>query len=301
MSTQSQRFISVKNKKIILTLLVVPSRNFTISQRASSVIIYQRNKKGTDEPPKKLPFRKALIEGFKQFGPESKKFIQEQKEAYAFNPMLSAEHGNYEVLYRFDKKAEVDRWIVSTDKDYKGGESSANFTFTKNRTGLFHGYLCKEVPKDGVTKYAGYANISNLTPRKSFNRETHWDWSLYNCMLFRVRGDGRPYVIVLGCKFDYDVNWLNRWSCPLFTRGGPYWQIAKIPFSKFYISHHGRIQDRQEYPILSLVNSLGITVMDAAEGPFALEIDSISLMYDINLTGKHAYELYQDKNYEGQN
>ncbi|KAH9488010.1 putative complex I intermediate associated protein [Bulinus truncatus] len=229
---------------------------------------------------------------------KTKKLLKEQKENIARNPMLECDHGNYEVIFRFDKQSELDSWIVSTDSDHQGGKSKADFTFTKNRTGLFYGNISKEVPKDGKSKYAGYANITTKTPQKSFFRDTHWDWSLFNCLVFKVRGDGRPYNIVLGCDFQYDVNWLTRWSFPLYTRGGPYWQISKVPFSRFFVSHHGRVQDAQEYPCLSLVNSIGLTIMDSAEGPFSLEIESIALMYDVNISTKHAYELYEDRNFE---
>ncbi|XP_005105656.1 complex I intermediate-associated protein 30, mitochondrial [Aplysia californica] len=276
----------------------VPLRNKTYGR--STAVFHERNKKGTDSDEKKMPFRKAFKEAMYRLGPETKLFLKEQREAYATNPMLGLEHGNYEVIYRFNDPSSVSSWVATADSDNQEGKSSANFTFSKNRTGLFHGFLNKEVPKDGVTKYAGYANISAPKPYKSFGRETSYDWSLFNCMLLRIRGDGRPYLIVIGCDFYYDVNWLNRWSCPLFTRGGPYWQIVKIPFSKFYTTHSGRIQDKQEYLPLNVINSVGITTADAAEGPFYLEIDSIALMYDINLSGKHAYELYQNKYYEVQ-
>lgn len=36
--------------------------------------------------------------------------------------------------------------------------------------------------------------------------------------------------------------------------------------------------------------------MDAAEGPFALEIESIALMYDMNLSDTSIYESYYHKN-----
>ena len=57
---------------------------------------------------------------------------------------------------------------MTADRDNDGGKSTANFTFSKNRTGLFHGYLSKEVPKDGKTKYAGYANITAPKPMVRF-------------------------------------------------------------------------------------------------------------------------------------
>ncbi|GFR80827.1 complex I intermediate-associated protein 30, mitochondrial [Elysia marginata] len=266
----------------------------------STAVFYEKNKKGLERDLKRRPLKQALKMTFQNLGPELKLFYQEQKQAYTGFPLLSVDHGNYEVIYTFNDPESVKSWAVTADRDNDGGKSTANFTFSKNRTGLFHGYLCKEVPKDGVTKYAGYANITSPKPMKSFGRESQMDWSLFNCLLLRLRGDGRPYMIVIGCNFHYDINWLNRWSYPVFTRGGPYWQHVKIPLSKFFTTHHGRIQDKQEFLPLKIINSLGITAADSAEGPFSLEIDSIALMNDVNLTDKHAYEMYENKYYEVQ-
>lgn len=65
---------------------------------------------------------------------------------------------------RFNDMSTVERWNVTSDMDNQGGKSTANFTYSKNGTGIFHGYLSKEVPQDGKTKYAGYANISAPKP-----------------------------------------------------------------------------------------------------------------------------------------
>lgn len=42
-----------------------------------------------------------------------------------------------------------------------------------------------------------------------------------------------------------DVTWGDSHSYPLHTHGGPYWQYEKIPFSRFFHTVSGRIQDRQ--------------------------------------------------------
>ena len=44
----------------------------------------------------------------------------------------------------------------------------------------------------------------------------------------RVRGDGRPYQLNLSMNRRYDVAWFDIYNYALFTRGGPYWQVAKV-------------------------------------------------------------------------
>ena len=138
---------------------------------------------------------------------------------------------------------------------------------------------------------------------KSFGRESVMDWSNFNNLYLRFRGDGRPYMIIIGCQFTFDISWLLRWCFPLYTRGGPYWQEVKIPFNKFYLTHHGRIQDKQETlnNNLERVNAFGITCADEADGPYQLEIDSIAVLYDVNTDETHYYELYANPYWEVDN
>ena len=77
--------------------------------------------------------------------------------------------------------------------------------------------------------------------------------------------------------------------------------LLQIPFSKFYVTHHGRVQDHQEYLPLQRVDSFGITCADHADGPFQLEIDTIGLLYDINASKKSYFEKYANPYWELQN
>lgn len=68
--------------------------------------------------------------------------------------------------------------------------------------------------------------------QKSFKRKTSYEWSQYTHVVLKVRGDGRQYLVNLSTEGIYDLNWFNLYSYPLYTRGGPYWQITKV--IKFY-------------------------------------------------------------------
>ncbi|PIO77640.1 Complex I intermediate-associated protein 30 [Teladorsagia circumcincta] len=106
------------------------------------------------------------------------------------------------------------------------------------------------------------------------------------------RGDGRSYKIMLHAPKAMDITWGDSYSYPLHTRGGPYWQYEKIPFSKFFHTVAGRIQDKQNRVYLDEVSSLGIVLMDRIDGEFQLELDYIGVYNDQTHFEKFAYETY---------
>ncbi len=70
--------------------------------------------------------------------------------------------------------------------------------------------------------------------------------------------------------------------------------IFQIPFSKFYFTNKGYVQDLQGAPPRDEIAGLGITLMDRIDGPFALEIEEIGVINDpnYNMHEEHAYETY---------
>ena len=89
----------------------------------------------------------------------------------------------------------------------------------------------------------------------------------------------------------------NCHSYPIYTRGGPYWQYVKIPFSKFVNTSHGRVSDRQHRFSPIDVRNIGITCMDNNDGPFSLELDYIGVVRDDNFFEECAYETYRVPKY----
>ena len=69
----------------------------------------------------------------------------------------------------------------------------------------------------------------------------------------------------------------------------------QIPFSKFYVTSKGRIQDRQVAMDRNNIASLAISLADQAPGAFRLEIEFIGVLRDENHIDKHFYELYDTK------
>lgn len=72
----------------------------------------------------------------------------------------------------------------------------------------------------------------------------------------------------------------------------------QIPFSKFFLSSCGRIQDTQHPLNLSRIRDIGITLADGVNGPFELEIDYIALLRDENTSeNDFEYEMYKKEPY----
>lgn len=139
--------------------------------------------------------------------------------------------------------------------------------------------------------------MTSITQSRSFFRQARFDFRQYNHFLMRVRGDGRAYMIVLSTPEHFTLTHTYHHSYPLFTRGGPYWQWAKIPFSKFYHVSHSRVSDRQYRLHANRVRNIGITCMDGVPGPFRLEIDFIGVVRDNESKEEFAYEMYRIPKY----
>lgn len=152
--------------------------------------------------------------------------------------------------------------------------------------------LSTTVPKDGRIKKAGYCNITTIPKYKSFGRKYYYDCFNYNQLVLRVRGDGRCYMINLLQTGYFDLTWNDMYNYVMYTRGGPYWQVVKIPFAKFLFSNKGVVQDRQIPMPKEGITNFGITLADKKPGPFRLEIDYIALCHDPFNTESCAYEMY---------
>lgn len=162
-------------------------------------------------------------------------------------------------------------------------------------TGVFSGVLSTRLPKDGKLAFAGYCNITTTPKYKSFCREIAHNWTPYTHLILRIRGDGRCYLLNLSTSDMFDLTWNDMYQYVLHTRGGPYWQYVKVPFSKFVFASRGRIQDDQCPVMLSDVKNFGITLANDVSGHFRLEIDYIGLEHDIYEYEESAYETYDCK------
>merc|ERR1719193_325246 len=224
------------------------------------------------------------IEGLKMIPEEWEKWKEERRIDLQGNRVLDViwdyPDGTFKKEFEFRGRESLKDWIVSTDRDWGEGFTKAELTLSKNNMALFQGHLCTDLPAEGTVKRAGWASIQSPEKKKSFQRDDRYNWLHFTHFIARVRGDGRTYVIRLHTPGHYDVTWNDMYCFYIFTRGGPYWQDVKIPFSRFFFAFHGSVQDQQRHMQLDQVNRIGITVMDTFDGPFQLEIDYIGVLHE---------------------
>uniref|UniRef100_T1JGP2 NADH:ubiquinone oxidoreductase intermediate-associated protein 30 domain-containing protein n=1 Tax=Strigamia maritima TaxID=126957 RepID=T1JGP2_STRMM len=240
--------------------------------------------------PKQIQLFKS---GLGQLKDEIRMWRGEMKEKFLDEPAWVVEPGTTDIVWKFDNQEVLDKWLVTSDSDHTEGFSQCTLRLNAAKNATFSGILQTHLPKDGRIKKAGYCSMRSMRPRKSFQRAIYHDWDMFTHLIMRVRGDGRPYMLNLASVGYFDVMFNDIFQFVLYTRGGPYWQVAKIPFSRFFLGSKGRVQDKQCKIPLRQITNLGISCGDRLPGPFQLEIDYIAVQFDPSHKEEYAYEMYQ--------
>ncbi|CAH8555282.1 unnamed protein product [Heterobilharzia americana] len=147
-------------------------------------------------------------------------------------------------------------------------------------------------PKLSFRPASKQAILMQFPESRLFGFVLPYGFGAYSHLVIRYRGDGRNYQIVVLPPQHWDFDRYNSHQFTLYTRGGPYWQIAKIPLSKFYRTHSELIHTRQTPSDLLHMRLFAITLKDNIEGPFSLELDYISLYFDEQQNDSFDYEEY---------
>ncbi|KAI5740514.1 hypothetical protein M8J76_004691 [Diaphorina citri] len=243
-----------------------------------SVTFYEKDPKygyGKFDPNKKLTIKEKIHmykEGIQDLKLEVKMWKDEVQDKLYMDPVGDVYPNETKVIWKFNEST-LDDWIVTTDSDHNEGLSNASLAVSTLGHGMFSGTLNTHVPQDGVMKRSGYCNIKSKRLKKSFQRDTTYEWPMYNHLVIRCRGDGRSYMLNLHTPGDFD-----------------------IPFSKFFLQSKGRIQDIQNPLDTDRISSIGLSLVDQNNGPFQLELDYIGIEYDPNHTEEFAYEMYLFEN-----
>lgn len=163
------------------------------------------------------------------------------------------------VVWEFKGPESLKQWIVSSDLEI-GGKSEVSLKMGKNgQTCFLSGKLDSTPPRDGETRYSGYCTMRSKQPQVSLwthaltfkmqmfvhknwskiehkssvpqrflNKKNHYDWSSFNTLHLRVRGDGRPWMINIAPETYFSHQKDDIYCYFMYTRGGPYWQEVKV-------------------------------------------------------------------------
>ncbi|EDV23761.1 uncharacterized protein TRIADDRAFT_57282 [Trichoplax adhaerens] len=214
------------------------------------------------------------------------------------------------IIWKFNSDKVVKEFYCFTDADL-GGNSDGKFTLNSQNKALFSGTLSTKIKPGMQLKYTGFCSLRSIVPRRFPRGEILQDWSNFDAIEFRVRGDGRAYLVNLHHQtFRPD----DLFQAFMFTRGGPDWESVRIPFSNFFLANSGYMQDKDadiSYAI-ARIRTIGLLLADRVDGPFQLEIDNIkvvrsamhitrgyhqNLTYKVNMDHYRKTEKYMKKNY----
>lgn len=238
-----------------------------------------------DFGPDDRPLYNRVVDNVKMFHRETKEALT--KEKFEFEQI-----GDIRKEFTFENEEQLNRWQLVSDSSRRVGYSQCQLAVTPLGRALFTGVIDTRVPKTGQLDQAGFCNMTSKFMKMSFGRFHRFEWHNYTHLVIRCRGDGRSYMLVIGCRDIMDHTYGDAYGYPLYTRGGPFWQVSKIPFSKFLFMSGGVVQDQQSQLPKHNASTLGITV-GAIDGPFQLEIDFIGVEQILSHREHFAYEMYR--------
>lgn len=147
-----------------------------VSFHTSSVnrTFWEKDKKSGYSRNSKIKFpskKEQIVEGFKELKSEISLWKEEVAEKLRMDPIVVYRPGEVDVIYNFQEKKDVEKWVVSADSDHNEGKSKANLELTNADSGLFHGFVDSQYLKDGKIKRTGYANIRTLRVQVSYSEK----------------------------------------------------------------------------------------------------------------------------------
>eukprot|EP00794_Sanderia_malayensis_P020622 gene20622-22657_t len=176
------------------------------------------------------------------------------------------------MIFDFKEPKANEEWLTISDKEF-GGQSETYFSKTSHGQCVFRGNVSTILPEDERAKYSGFCAMKSK-PRTGFLQQVEpFDLNAFDTFEIRLRGDGRTYFFNVHPE-GYQLD--DLYQAFICTRGGPYWEIVRIPYSKFILTSHGYLQDFQAD--FNKIRSFGFSVSDKKNGPFNLELDYIRVL-----------------------
>jgi len=184
------------------------------------------------------------------------------------------------MVYDFKDDKANENWIAISDAEF-GGKSEVAFEKSKHGQCVFRGNISTVLPDDDdEAKYSGFCAAKSKPLMGFMGKVEPHDLETFDTIEIRLRGDGRSYFFNIHPESFQSTDDLYQGF--LFTRGGPHWEIIRIPYNSFVLTSHGFVQDNQIR--FNNIRAFGFSLSDKKNGPFHLEIDYIRAlrMYNDN-------------------
>jgi peptide-methionine (R)-S-oxide reductase len=164
------------------------------------------------------------------------------------------------LIYDFEGQDTAAPWVRVND-GVMGGLSQSNLTLTQEGTAIFAGTLSLE-------NNGGFASV----------RTYPYDFGLegYAGLAFRVKGDGRDYMLRLRADDRLDG---PAYGASFGTETDT-WITVQIPFADLRPTFRGRLLRNRPALTGAAVRQIGFMIADKRAGPFQLEIDWIKAYED---------------------
>lgn len=161
---------------------------------------------------------------------------------------------NQTMLFDFSKPDSAEAWQTVND-GVMGGVSDGKVRITEKNL-EFYGAL-------SLDNNGGFASVRSKAAKM--------DLSMYDGLVFKVRGDGREYYLNLHVPTN-QIAFSYRAS---FKTENDKWNEVTIPFKDLKATSFGRVVEKGKPLNPSNVESVGFLLADKKVGPFQLEVSWI--------------------------
>jgi hypothetical protein len=157
-------------------------------------------------------------------------------------------------IFDFNKKSEINDWII-VDDNVMGGKSSSIFELNPDGNGVFKGNV-------SLDNNGGFCSV-----RYRFNKKRVQD---YTKMVIKLQGDGKVYQFRIKSNSNDYYSFIN----DFLTTGE--WQEIEIPLKEMYPSFRGRRLNQPNFNA-EYIEEVAFLIGNKKNESFKLLIDNISL------------------------
>lgn len=137
----------------------------------------------------------------------------------------------------------------------------------------FHGTISTELPANDPQVFrTGFAGWRNKDLKGTIFGKTIWDLSPYTDLAFRVKTDGRKYIVNIQTEsiIPTDIH-----QHRLHTQKLGEWETVFIPLHAFVRTNQGEVVEPQNEIMTHKITSVGLSITDQIVGPYDLAISKV--------------------------